>query len=387
MRWSNWCTFLKKTWFKLNDKLHILALSSWFPTSDNPQLGNFITRHLTVFSKKYHITWLIIEGTHNQHESKHISSPNDSFQIIRISYPKKNKLSNLLRERKILRETVKSLAPVQLVLGNVVYPKGFQFLWAKKMCTCPLVVLEHSATYRSEESGTWNFLQRIMHKKVLTQADHVVAVSELLRTEIGRLFPLKQSSVLPNVVDTVFYEENTLKRPQKLQFIHISNLDETYKNVLGIFESFEALLNLGYEANLVLVTDLDSPEHTKWIKEKGLEAKISFMGPLEAKEIQELLSTSSAYIHNSRYETFSCVLAECLAIGIPIISTPVGIASEFDSRIFLKIDSQYSLLERMIDVAHNTYEIDFEAHRSWSMRYHEKEVMKNFESLVNSLFK
>jgi glycosyltransferase involved in cell wall biosynthesis len=376
---------LKKTWFKLNDKLHILALSSWFPTSDNPQLGNFITRHLTVFSKKYRITWLIIEGTQTQQERKHVSNPSDSFEIIRISYPKKNKLSNLLRERKILRETVSNLSPIQLVLGNVVFPKGLQFLWAKKMCKCPLVIIEHSATYRNEESTSWNFLQRVMHKKVLLEADHVLSVSELLRTEIGTLFPVKHSSVLPNVVENVFYETSTAQRTPKLQFIHISNLDESYKNVLGIFESFEALLTLGYEANLVLVTDLDSPEHTKWIKDKGLEAKIRFVGPLEAKEIHELLCVSTAYIHNSRYETFSCVLAESLASGIPIISTPVGIAREFDSCIFLKIDEQHSMLERMVEVAENKHLIDEKAQRVWSMKYHEKQVLQKFEELVRSL--
>lgn len=371
----------------MSEKPHILALSSWFPTTDNPQLGNFITRHLSTFSKKYHVTWLILEGKENQEKNRFVENINESFQVIRISYPKKNKLFNLFKERKILLKELNKLPQTQLIIGNVVFPKGLQFIWAKHKLRCPLLVIEHSATYRKVESDRWNFLQKMIHKKVLKKANHVAAVSTILQKDIQELFYLKSTSVLPNVIANEFFVEIDIQKNEGIQFVHISNLDEQYKNVFGIFEAFSTLLSSGIDARLIIISDLHSEEHVQWVANHNLNDKIIFQGPFEASEIHILLSQSTAYIHNSNYETFSCVLAECLAVGIPIISTPVGIAASFEEDVFLKVDKQHSLYSRLVEVIDSLYIIDFQKQKNLAQNFREDKVLGKFDEIFNRLIK
>ncbi len=371
----------------MSEKPHILALSSWFPTKENPQLGNFITRHLTVFSIKYQIIWLIIEGIDTKGNNRSVENVNESFQIIRVAYFKKNKLLNLLKERSILFNELNKLANIELIIGNIVFPKGLLFVWAKNKLRCPLLIIEHSATYRKVESDQWNLLQKMIHKKVLKEANHVAVVSDILQRDIQKLFNLKSISVLPNVVSTEFYKELKVEKYNGIQFVHISNLDEQYKNVFGIFEAFETLLNEGFDARLVIISDLNSEEHIQWVSNHNLQSKIIFQGPFKACEIHELLVQSTAYIHNSSYETFSCVLAECLAVGIPIISTSVGIAASFDEDVFLKVDEQHSLYSRMVGVIDSTYVIDFHKQKNLAQNFREENILTQFEEIFQHLIK
>ena len=60
---------------------------------------------------------------------------------------------------------------------------------------------------------------------------------------------------------------------------------------------------------------------------------ISFVGPLKWEELPAYYQKSDAFVLFSDYETFSIVLAEAWACGIPTISTSVGIAYELDNKL------------------------------------------------------
>ena len=58
------------------------------------------------------------------------------------------------------------------------------------------------------------------------------------------------------------------------------------------------------------------------------EGLLHWRGELTPREVAEEMQRADALVLSSRYETYGVVLAEAAAAGLPILSTPVGIAEE-----------------------------------------------------------
>lgn len=57
-----------------------------------------------------------------------------------------------------------------------------------------------------------------------------------------------------------------------------------------------------------------------YIREKGLLDYVRFVGPLNGAQIIELLQRSSVAVFPSYVESYGLVLAECMAIGVPLVA-------------------------------------------------------------------
>ena len=119
---------------------------------------------------------------------------------------------------------------------------------------------------------------------------------------------------------------------------------------------------------LVLVgTGTDYAEARRFATEIAIpDEQLLWTGELAPNEVAEWMHRSDALVLSSRYETYGVVLAEAAAAGLPILSTPVGIAeevadlivpheiaqnkpgtfAEFIESILFKAESQKSKVER-----------------------------------------
>lgn len=71
----------------------------------------------------------------------------------------------------------------------------------------------------------------------------------------------------------------------------------------------------------------DGPDRArilKKIQENGLENKIELTGTVSREKVLEILSAGDVFLLNTGYEGFSHTLLEAMAMGIPVITTPVG---------------------------------------------------------------
>ena len=140
----------------MKDKLHILVLSSWYPTAEQPFLGNFVKRHVDLLAQKHQVTVLNLQSDTAVTAIMKEEKTSGNLTEIFVKYPAAgNPFSKWNNARKAFKQGIQDIQQVDLIHGNVILSKGFQFLWAKKHFNKPLIVTEHASYFRKAVSDNW----------------------------------------------------------------------------------------------------------------------------------------------------------------------------------------------------------------------------------------
>ncbi len=163
----------------------------------------------------------------------------------------------------------------------------------------------------------------------INHSDRVTAVSESLKQDTLHLFDIKKKiDVIPNFIDTEKIktkskpcERSLLAEKEEKILTHISNF-RPLKRILDVISIFEGV-NSRLEAKLMMVGE--GPEKIKaikYVKEKGLEDKVLFLG--NSNEIDKILCYSDLFLLPSEKESFGLSALEAMAHGVPVISSNAG---------------------------------------------------------------
>ena len=224
---------------------------------------------------------------------------------------------------------------------NVIQKQGLLALWLKKRYGIPYVIVEHWSGYLPE-NGMFKRLSAIkkrIYRRIAAQAEQVLCVSQRLQQAMQDCgIRAQQWGLIDNVVDGFFFEKVESKKTKveskktkvesRKTLLHVSCFDERAKNVKGLLRAAKMLSEKRQDWKLVLVgtgvdyTDVRAFADTLDIPEGLLE----WTGELTPSEVAERMHEADALVLSSRYETYGVVLAEAAAAGLPILSTPVGIA-------------------------------------------------------------
>ena len=215
---------------------------------------------------------------------------------------------------------------------NVIQKQGLLALWLKKRYGIPYVIVEHWSGYLPE-NGMFKRLSAIkkrIYRRIAAQAEQVLCVSQRLQQAMQDCgIRAQQWGLIDNVVDGFFYEPRVKSQESRVKtLLHVSCFDERAKNVKGLLRAAKMLSEKRQDWKLVLVgtgvdyTDVRAYADTLDIPEGLLE----WTGELTPSEVAERMHEADALVLSSRYETYGVVLAEAAAAGLPILSTPVGIA-------------------------------------------------------------
>jgi L-malate glycosyltransferase len=163
----------------------------------------------------------------------------------------------------------------------------------------------------------------------INQSDAVTAVSESLRQDTYKYFPIKKEiQVIPNFID--FNEYRKLKHAcikksfapygEKI-LIHISNFRKVKRveDVLHVFDRVRKKM----PAKLILVGD--GPERgniEKLCRELDTCNDIKALGKVTSPE--QVLSISDLFVLPSETESFGLAALEAMASGVPVISSNTG---------------------------------------------------------------
>ena len=328
--------------------LNILCLSSWYPVERDQFLGNFVRSHVEAIATVHKVYMIVFEKS-NRDSVVRINTTINNVEEYRLLIPAaKSKIIRAIIQYRFLKRIKKELPKIDIVHGHVILRQGLFFMLAKNIFRAPLVITEHSNVFLKKK---FTFLETYLTRFVFKSTNAVTTVSKFLSDSIYEYFGVK-STVIPNVVDIAFYNQNLLT-PEKFTFCHVSTLNEV-KNVQGILDAFKELCTVNNSVYLKIVSDQNTSDLREMVRIMQIEEHVIIYEGLNYKDTAKEMASSSAFILNSFSETFSVVLAEALVLGMPIVSTKVGLILDFnelpENIVLVEINDRISLFNGMSKV-------------------------------------
>jgi len=321
--------------------MKVLIIPSWYPYPQNPLAGKFFLEQAIALSENSNYQYEILNWGQNEYQlqirhpfvaiakifnyltaktgTRNIAPNLKEIKIPHLSWTSKLFYGNI----RALVKKLRSLPKPDLIHSYVTFPAGFLAYRLAEKWKIPYIISEHS--------GPFPFPEYISGGKVsskialpLHNASAVLAVSSFLQSQILSAC-FVQSVVIPNLVDTEFYQPASFAKPRKrFSFFSLSSL--TYaKGVMDLVEAFGIAVQKGLNADLFIGGNgYLEPKIKHKIIASHLEHRIHLLGFLNPQQALEQYQKCDCYILPSHLESFSLVLLEAMACGKPILATACG---------------------------------------------------------------
>ena len=264
-------------------------------------------------------------------------------------------------------------------------------LWQKSKI--PYVISEHWSRYFGQNSSSYQGTARKKYtEQIVKYAKAVMPVSGILKEAMlkNNLHNLNYQ-VVPNVVNMDRFSLKPAHTPSGVtHFLNVSCFDEKSKNLRGLIDAFELLIQSGTNATLKLAGNgPDKQAIEAYAAQKKLGDKIIFTGELTGEALVQAYHLADAFVLSSNYETFAIVLVEAMACGLPVIATNTGIAPEIiDEQTGLLVleSTPQKLMEAMSETAKKLTRYDGLTVRNKVVnRFSEASVGKMLHSIYNGV--
>lgn len=203
---------------------------------------------------------------------------------------------------------------------------GLAAVVAGRLLGLPVVVSEHSSDFATGDvSGVTAGMARL----VFAGADLVCPVSESLRNDLAQGRWGGRYRVVPNIVDTDrFLPPSSPATDGPPRILSVATF-EPVKGVEELVEAIALLRDRGADFRAVLVGDGSlTPAIAARVDALALGDRLTMEGAVAHAEIPAYLQAASFLVIPSRWETFSVILGEAMACGLPVVATAVGALPE-----------------------------------------------------------
>ena len=356
--------------------MNILHLLSWFPTPDDPTLGNFCVRMIDALPEACHSVILSVcdgKDMTQSFEVKEIKGAHHTHVQIYIRPPK----INAVRKLKMLRMYQYGLNYIKkhyfepdLIHLHVAYPLGQVALLWKKRYGYPYVLTEHWTIYQPQNQ---HILVGGLKKKVVkiaNNAELIMPVSLDLQHCMEGHGVKNRFKVIYNLVNTDLFRLGEAKTEKKKHILHISTLRDEAKNFSGILRTIERLRQQRDDFELHVIHDYEAPEFKAFVKEHNLSDCVIFHGKKTSAEVAEAYQNADFFLLFSNFENLPCVIVEAFASGVPVLSTAVGGIAEIVSPergILIPQGDENALLQAMNQMLDHYQDYDSEAIRKYAI--------------------
>ncbi len=371
---------------------HVLWLCSWYPNEVDKFRGDFVQRQAVATSQFCKIE--VVHVLFCDEDNATVTTVNENLTEHIFYVKKKNKVVDFLFfyfiHQKIRRQFKNK---IDLVHVQVTMNAGIMALIWKKIYNIPYVITEHYGIYNDKIEDRFSNRSNIYQfvcKQVFKYSKLLISVSDFIAEGIKKEVCDIKVEIANNVVDTNLFYHQTKDDNSIFQFVHVSNLS-TNKNVIGILQAFEKLLNKQNKIELIIIGGEQS-YIDKLIKDFiHIKDKIKFVGEIEYAEVATLIQKGNCTIINSKIENSPCVIIESLCCGVPVIATHVGGIPEIISKengILIESNNVQQLTDAMNEIIenksnYNSIEIATKAIQKYSYESVGNKINEIYNSLIH----
>ncbi len=292
--------------------------------------GSSVSERMLEYSslvEELHIV-LLCDGDHGLQENKLSDNvwvyPTNSTSKFLRPFDAAKLGKNLVLEKKFVRGK-------SLVTTQDPFECGWAGLKIKNKWRLPLEVQLHTDPFSQDFSGILNWMRKRIAKKILKKADGVRVVSEFLKSKIAHLTKA-HISVLPILVEREKIEGGHVvfdvhsRYPWHFVILMACRL-ESEKNIPFALKIIKLVSERYKDAGLLIVGSGSQEGFLKsQVKRLGLEGAVEFAGWQE--DLFSFYKTSNIFLQTSLFEGYGLSLVEAGLIGLPVVTTAVGLAQE-----------------------------------------------------------
>ena len=364
--------------------MNILHLLSWFPTPDDPTLGNFCVRMIDALPKDCQSVILSVcdgKDMTKSFEVKEIKGARHTHVQIYIRPPKINasrKLKILRMYQYGLKYIKKRFFEPDLIHLHVAYPLGQVALLWKKLYGYKYVLTEHWTIYQPQNKDVLVGKLKKKIVKIANNAELIMPVSLDLQHCMEGHGVQNRFKVIYNLVNTDIFKLGKPHPSAKKRMLHISTLRDEAKNFSGILRTIERLRQQRDDFELHVIHDYDAPEFKAFVKEHNLSDCVFFHGKKTSAEVAEAYQKADFFILFSNFENLPCVIVEAFASGVPVLSTAVGGIAEIlspERGILIPQGDEDALLQGIIQMLDHSSKYDREAIRHYAISTFSTEII------------
>ena len=373
---------------------NILFLSSWYPSRIAPTDGNFVQRHAEAVALQHKVSVIFPIGDANKESNTYeiVQENKKGVQSILV-YFKKHPffLINVSRKFKALKKALPLVGDFDVIHANVLYPIGVLAVWLSIKFSKPLLFTEHWTGYFHPEKSNLSSLKRFVIKQIASKSAFVVPVSNSLKKAMIQLDFKANYRVIGNAIDTNLFAPKTKKKSNRFQLLHISTLNNTHKNIVGMLEVIHAISKKRNDFTLHIIGDSNLEKTKDIIREMGIpKAYITCHGTQTPAEIATFMQASDLYISFSNYETFGVVYIEALATETPVVCTDTGILTEHkelkDAFKLVPVKDKKQLQVHIENYIDNKYTVNREIMRAFAVENFSFEaIAKQYAELYDKM--
>ena len=348
--------------------MKVLFLSAWYPTKRDAMAGLFVQKHAQAVAQ---------QGAD-----------------VRVIYSEARGVHWWRDMRRQWRSLRREWGMPNLVQMNVLDKNGIFAQWLYHRYHIPYVIIEHWSGYLPANfsfRGGWH--GRIM-RHIAKQAACILPVSQMLEDA------MKQCGIqnthwqrIHNVVDDFFYDtkkDQPKAIGQKIRLLHVSCFDEKAKNIQGMLRAVRQLATYRQDFELIIVgTGIDYQQDKNYAHELHFpDGILHFTGEQTPQQVAQWMQDSDCFLFFSRYENAPVVLSECLAVGLPIISSNAGGIPEMvnnECGILVPSENEDALMQAMIHMMDHLADYPASTIRPYGQKYTYDNVGAQLYQLYASL--
>lgn len=315
-------------------KIHVLLIVKAYQDTYDPGSGVFLQEQAIALVKNgiqtgmiavNFISWKHIFKTISFKFGKKKASTNNIQSIVyqtpvipffkSLNFSRRNRLLKKLAEEYISTWGKPDLCHVHgFYCGN-------EAIRLKKTYNIPFVTTEHYSVFARNMA---NRREKKIAAHVYAESSERIAVTEEFKELLQHMFKQKFISI-PNIVNVdKFSLKPDIAERKGFRFICIGSLDRN-KNQQLLLKAFARITKA--DCSLTIAGNGPLMNELKVLAESlKINDRVHFAGFVAHDHLVDLLHQSDALVISSKYETFGVVIIEALSCGIPVVSTPVGVA-------------------------------------------------------------